>query len=1172
MKNFSVKYLLLASSLLLLAFLALFTIKIWYPKTQGNADLAELIKLVGNSRITEARLSGGFAYAPYKPLPKTEKRKYSDFELTKGSGKRLISESIVLSNDEIKKDEMVEDLEVGKATVKSSKRGIESIDYQNLINIDLSSQFPNLIEGTFFRGEPKQEYSFSNKGLKITQIKDFELVRAKIVIADRKNTLETTHALALVYAIEGNFKEAIAKLEKANAEECSNPYILNDLAVAYFNYAHEKEDLLHMIKALSVIDKALAKNKKIEEVLFNRALILGSLQLTEAEKAWNDYLKLEKDVNWRKEAQNHLVIIKAPTLPELWVKERKTLEKAVIDKNTELAKKIINKFPHFARMQAINELIPAWGEAYLQESYIESMQSVEIAKFIGESLQIIHNDNLVYDIVYTINTSLEQSNTEQTKKLANAYIAHKQGEHLTETGQVDQAEASLLKAKKLFVECRDLAGKTLTDIQLARIYVFRANFPIALDVITKFRKVAEDKQYLYVLGRSWLTYGRIQHKLFEPQKALEALKVAEKYFKEIGDYNEILNTYSLLAIVHEQIGLLEGFWESCYKAFKLMREVNNATYKITINNFITERLFERNTLNISLYFLDQSFYLCQKSKAITDLFSVLCFRAQANYKLGNKNTAYDDINRAKACVNLSSEESVKIGFEQYIAVLEGAFSLFEEPKKAISLYNVALASSYGEFEKYELVSIYLSRAKAYILIGEYDKAEKDLESSIKEYERVRNSFPFEKERVSFLEQVLSSYDEMILFQMEKRKRADLAFYYNEAKRTRALLDLIAINQKINHSTSLELTVSKLAPYSLRDIQSKIPENTVVVEYAFLERKLLIWLVERNDSKFFQVEVDQNLLEKDIKNFRDAIDRNLLKNELTSFSAPLFEKLIKPILMLIPKETRVVIVPDKILYEVPFTALINSSTNNFLIEDFVITIVPSSTIFITSLQQNKQLSKIKTPKILLVGNPAFDRKRFPRLGNLLHSEKEVDSIAKLYPKDAIVFKNKTATKKVFLDFAPKSNIIHFAGHAIANLETPLSSELIFAKNEFEEFNDSSLRAYELYDLHLTQTQLVVLAGCNTAKGQRLQSEGVISITRPFLASNVPAVIASLWEADDWASEVLFSSFYKNIVSGKDAGAALRNAQLDLINSSDSKQQQPKKWAVFTLFGGVNQKEK
>ena len=65
-----------------------------------------------------------------------------------------------------------------------------------------------------------------------------------------------------------------------------------------------------------------------------------------------------------------------------------------------------------------------------------------------------------------------------------------------------------------------------------------------------------------------------------------------------------------------------------------------------------------------------------------------------------------------------------------------------------------------------------------------------------------------------------------------------------------------------------------------------------------------------------------------------------------------------------------------------------------------------------------------------------------------------------------------------------------------------------------------------------------------------------------------MIATLWDVDDRASEMLFQAFYRHLRSGNQPIEALRSAQLELLRQTDDRWHEPAAWAGFIATGGIN----
>ncbi|MEB3295872.1 MAG: CHAT domain-containing protein [Synechococcales bacterium] len=111
------------------------------------------------------------------------------------------------------------------------------------------------------------------------------------------------------------------------------------------------------------------------------------------------------------------------------------------------------------------------------------------------------------------------------------------------------------------------------------------------------------------------------------------------------------------------------------------------------------------------------------------------------------------------------------------------------------------------------------------------------------------------------------------------------------------------------------------------------------------------------------------------------------------------------------------------------------------------------------------------------------------------------------------------------------------------------------------NDGLLTTDELLEDSVQLTaDLVVLSGCDTGQG-RITGDGVIGLSRSFLAAGVPSVVVSLWAISDQSTTVLMTEFYRNLQTTSDKATALRQAML----TTRKQYPDPSHWAAFTLVG-------
>lgn len=142
--------------------------------------------------------------------------------------------------------------------------------------------------------------------------------------------------------------------------------------------------------------------------------------------------------------------------------------------------------------------------------------------------------------------------------------------------------------------------------------------------------------------------------------------------------------------------------------------------------------------------------------------------------------------------------------------------------------------------------------------------------------------------------------------------------------------------------------------------------------------------------------------------------------------------------------------------------------------------------------------------------------------------------------------------------PGDNPLLRAGLAFAGVNT--NARFL---GDIDTRNDGVLTALEVLDLDLSGTQLVVLSACETGLGEVHEGEGVYGLRRSFQEAGVAEVISSLWEVSDAGTQALMTDFYARLLDGVPAREALRDAQLELMESPQWGY--PYVWSAFMIVG-------
>lgn len=203
--------------------------------------------------------------------------------------------------------------------------------------------------------------------------------------------------------------------------------------------------------------------------------------------------------------------------------------------------------------------------------------------------------------------------------------------------------------------------------------------------------------------------------------------------------------------------------------------------------------------------------------------------------------------------------------------------------------------------------------------------------------------------------------------------------------------------------------------------------------------------------------------------------------------------------------------------------------------------------------------------------------------------EVNRIKKLFIKNktpAISFIQLAASEENFKNFSGHSPyVIHLATHGfflteadkkrkesnIGNVyslaDNPLmrSGILLSGANyawsgrlPINNVEDGIATAYEISQLDLAKTELVVLSACETALGDIKGSEGVFGLQRAFKMAGVKKLIVSLWQVPDKETAELMTLFYSDWLKGNTIEHSFYQAQSEM-----RKKYSPFYWAAFIL---------
>jgi len=289
---------------------------------------------------------------------------------------------------------------------------------------------------------------------------------------------------------------------------------------------------------------------------------------------------------------------------------------------------------------------------------------------------------------------------------------------------------------------------------------------------------------------------------------------------------------------------------------------------------------------------------------------------------------------------------------------------------------------------------------------------------------------------------------------------------------------------------------------------------------------------------------------------------------------LYQMLVGPVESFLKGTPSVCIVPDKALHFLPFAPLMDQE-GNYLIAKHALTYSPSASVLVRCITEAKLKARQAVGKALVVGDPSFDRDRFPRLKTLSGARAEATTIRSFYPGSTLLL-GSDATEPAVRSELKSCQLFHFAGHCVIDERSPWQAALLLAKPNSKSQSqsvkpevspvdkDGLLYLQEAYRLDMSHLRLAVLSACESGLGRFYRGEGIVSLVRPFIAARVPTVVATLWSVESESTADFMETFHRLRSSGGiSTGEALRQTQLKMVEQNPDRG--PYYWAAFIVEG-------
>jgi CHAT domain-containing protein/tetratricopeptide (TPR) repeat protein len=726
-------------------------------------------------------------------------------------------------------------------------------------------------------------------------------------------------------------------------------------------------------------------------------------------------------------------------------------------------------------------------------------------------------------------------------------------------GNVTAALQQYLRSLPIAEEIGNKAGVAGTLSNVSMIYRTLGNYDLALEYSQRSFAVSEALGDKTTLSSALEEIGKIHAQAGEYPQALDCYVKSLALAEQTGEKLEVAIRLLSVGNGYRNLGNDRTAIEY-YQRGLLLAESIGAPYTAIACRFKLSELYLRQGRNAeALEVAERAVAQARQTGAHKDFWQALLIAGLSFRALNQPEQARKRFEEAISVIEMSRSE-LTAGEREQAFFFEARFDPY--------IQMVTLLAEQGKTAE---AFTFAERAKARVLLDVLQAGRVDISKAMTERER---------EQENRLRTELNSLNVQLRRESQAVRGEPLRLEELKAKLGKARLAYEGFQTQLYAAhTELRIQRGEAPPLKPQDLAAMVPDpHTALLEYAVTDEKTNLFVLTRETNKpaaelkVYTIPIKRKDLAIQVESFREKVgSRNLLIREPARQA---YDLLLKPAQELLQNKTHLIIVPDDVLWELPFQALLTES-NRYLIEQSAISYAPSLTVLreMMAKRQARPAMVGSNTSLLALGNPSLGQQtierarstpRDERLESLPETEREVKTLARLYgPAQSEVFIGAEAREDRAKTEAGKFRVLHFATHGVVNNASPMYSYLVLSQGDSKE--DGLLEAWELLKMDL-KAEMVVLSACETARGRVGAGEGMIGLSWALFVAGTPTAVVSQWKVDSASTTELMLEFHRNRLAANSKAQSLRKAMLKLLGSKDYKH--PFYWAPFVVIGAAN----
>jgi tetratricopeptide (TPR) repeat protein len=694
---------------------------------------------------------------------------------------------------------------------------------------------------------------------------------------------------------------------------------------------------------------------------------------------------------------------------------------------------------------------------------------------------------------------------------------------------------------------------TLRSLGLAHLR--QQNYDLALGAYLKCLKIYEEQEDKLEAARLLIEIGGVLYSQARYDLAAERYRQALDYFTVLQQTPGVAASYRGIATVDYARKNFAAALEFYQKALALYESLGDKDEIVGTLGHIASVYYARGDFIRALEFADRATQLAKQKN--------------------NQNLIWQSrYTAASASLGLSQLEEARKAYEESIATIEAMRGQWIDDQQAQTFFADKEAPYLGMLE----LLLAQNRSIEAFAYGELIKVHRlwDTLHSVR-LSINKTMSAQEQEQEQRLHKALIALQRQVEREKAREKRDDTRIISLNTQLEKARQEVEGFRTRLYAAhPRLKALRSEAPALTLEEASRLCDTRNALLEFVVTSAKTYLFVLSKEQSsnatagasavtslKAYVLPIGQTALAGRIAQLKTAIAGR--QEQANQLARELYDLLLQPASTQVRGKETLVVVPDGVLWTMPFQAL-QSADGHFLIEEAALVYAPSLTAF-QEMSRPRTITRLPAISLLAFGNARLSEETSAR-ARRLNKEQEIEvrpevenqfkNLSQLYGETGRFYTGGEASEERLKAEAAGARLLQVATPVLLSDISPLYSSILLAQSETGGKQDGLLQAWEIQRLNV-QSDLITLTACQS--GAFSSGDGPVTFAWSWFVAGTPNLLLSQWK-DEGDGGDLMLEFHRQLKQRIAPSKALQLAVRTVLKGPNA---HPFYWSRFMLMG-------